>query len=495
MKEYSPKRRTAVVFTGTGVSGAYHAGVLRALDESGTKIDLVVGSGAGCVAAAFAAVAGGGRLYGPQGFWDDAGWSSFYRLRPALRTAVLLLAMSFGVFLLPLLLAILAGLLFPVGLLLDLVAPATAAALFAWLQALPTVLRTPYLAALSVPVFALSVTAVVAVGWAFVRRRRRFAEAFESPLDAVPGRTRLTRLLWEVARGSAISPAPPSQEELGRRYVALLAENLGQPGFRELILRTADLDLGAALPFVVLQEPHREAFSVARARGQRSRTGGLPGAVDLTAAGAEGLFFEAVATGILPPLATPLARVAFPRGGVFPGETHRLTDATLAAGSGLAEALEAGAEQVILVAGVPEEPATPGRRRGPGAVADALLALQERAALQNDVVTSETVIRMVETLGHRTPDGGRGWQDPATGRVWRDFSLYVVRPDRRSIGALELDGGLDPATEVIETPEDLAERGFRDAYRLFVEPVVGAPAPEPRRRQPVETEEGEPIEL
>ena len=175
--------------------------------------------------------------------------------------------MSFGVFLLPLVLAILAGLLFPLGLLLDLVAPATAASLFAWLQALPSVLRTPYLAALSVPVFALSVTAVVAVGWAFVRRRRRFAEAFESPLDAVPGRTRLSRLLWEVARGSAISPAPPSREELGRRYVALLAENLGQPGFRELILRTADLDLGAALPFVVLQEPHREAFAAARARG------------------------------------------------------------------------------------------------------------------------------------------------------------------------------------------------------------------------------------
>ena len=66
MKEYSPKRRTAVVFTGTGVSGAYHAGVLRALDESGTKIDLVVGSGAGCVAAAFAAVAGTGQSANPS---------------------------------------------------------------------------------------------------------------------------------------------------------------------------------------------------------------------------------------------------------------------------------------------------------------------------------------------------------------------------------------------------------------------------------------------
>lgn len=495
MKEYSPKRRTAVVFTGTGVSGAYHAGVLRALDESGVKIDLVVGSGAGCVTAAFAAVAGGPRLYGPQGFWDEAGWSSFYRLRPALRAAVLLLAMSFGVFLLPLALALLAGLLFPLGLLLDLIAPAAAESLFAWLHTLPALLRTPYLAALSVPVFALSVTAVVAVAVAFARRRRRFAEAFESPLDAGPGRGRLSRLLWEVARGSAISTDAPSQEELGRRYVALLAENLGQPGFRELVLRAADLELGASLPFVVLQEPHRGAFAAARARDARTRGGGPAGAIDLAAPGYDSLFFDAVMTGLLPPLATPLVRVSFPKGGPFPGETHRLTDATLAPGSGLAEALESGAEQVILVSAVPEAAATPSRRRGLGATADALLALQERGAVERDVATAETVSRMVETLGHRTPDGGRGWQDPANGRVWRDFALYVIRPERRSVGALEMDGSQDPATEVVETPEDLAERGFRDAYRLFVEPVVGAPAPEPRRRQPVETEEGEPIEL
>ena len=249
MKEYSPKRRTAVVFTGTGVSGAYHAGVLRALDESGTKIDLVVGSGAGCVAAAFAAVAGGARLYGPEGFWDEAGWASFYRLRPALRAAVLLLAMSFGVFLLPLGLALLAGLLFPVGLLLDLVAPSAAAVpvRVAAHAAVPPAHALPGRAVRA------RVRAVASPRWwrwpsRSCGRRRRFAEAFESPLDAAPGRRRLSRLLWEVARGSAISADAPSREELGSRYVALLAENLGQPGFRELILRAADLELGGALP-------------------------------------------------------------------------------------------------------------------------------------------------------------------------------------------------------------------------------------------------------
>ena len=38
---YSPELRTAVVFTGTGTAGAYHAGVLRALHEAGVKIDVV----------------------------------------------------------------------------------------------------------------------------------------------------------------------------------------------------------------------------------------------------------------------------------------------------------------------------------------------------------------------------------------------------------------------------------------------------------------------
>ena len=82
MRDYSPKRRTALVFTGSGSTGAYHAGVLRALDESGVKIDLVVGSGIGAVSAAYAAIGGGPRLYGEGGFWEGVRWGSFYRLRP-----------------------------------------------------------------------------------------------------------------------------------------------------------------------------------------------------------------------------------------------------------------------------------------------------------------------------------------------------------------------------------------------------------------------------
>src|SRR5512146_1942132 len=106
MKEYSPKRRTALVFSGSGATGAYHAGVLKALDESGVKIDLVVGSGIGVVAAAYAAVTGGAKLYGPGGFWSGVRWGSFYRLRPVVRLALALVGVSLGIFAAPVLLGL-----------------------------------------------------------------------------------------------------------------------------------------------------------------------------------------------------------------------------------------------------------------------------------------------------------------------------------------------------------------------------------------------------
>jgi hypothetical protein len=493
MREYSPKRRTALVLAGSGTAGAYHAGVVKALDESGVKIDLVVGSGIGAVAAAFAAVAGSAKLYGKGGFWDGASWSSFYRLRLAVRTPLLLLGASFGVFLLPLLLALGVGLFFPLVLIVDMMSPGLPSRVFGDLWAAPAVLRGPYLAALAAPIFALSVLMVAFLIRLAVRERRRYAEAFESVLDAGPGEARLRRGLWEIARGPALSTSPSSEADLGRRYVALASENLGQPGFRELIVRAADLDTGAALPFLLLQDEHRAAFATARSRGSRARPDTLSGAVDLRAPGYAELFFDAVVTGLLPPLGPPVRRVAFPRGGVYAGEVHRLADGTLAAGCGISEAVAAGAEQVIVVSAAPEAAGLPQRRRGVRAIADAVLAALERQSVEQDVATAERMNRMVETLGHRT-EAGRAWQDPATGQMVHDFALYVIRPERRTLGPLELDGARDPATEVVELPSDLLDLGYRDAYRLFVEPVVGA-VPEPRRPAAVESEEGQPVEL
>ena len=76
-----------------------------------------------------------------------------------------------------------------------------------------------------------------------------------------------------------------------------------------------------------------------------------------------------------------MRRVSFPKGGLYGGQTHRLADATLASGTGITEALHAGAEQVILVTPVSEDPDPPARRRGPRAHADGAIALLDGRAL------------------------------------------------------------------------------------------------------------------
>src|SRR2546427_8149657 len=76
---YSPQLRTALVLTGTGTAGAYHAGVLRALHEAGVKLDVVAGRGIGVVGALFAAIDGAQRLWEEKGFWRTPELRALYR--------------------------------------------------------------------------------------------------------------------------------------------------------------------------------------------------------------------------------------------------------------------------------------------------------------------------------------------------------------------------------------------------------------------------------
>ncbi len=78
MAQYSPERRTALVLCGTGVHGAYHAGVLRALQEAGVKIDIMAGQGVGAASAAVAAIDGATRLFDADGIWRSAEIRSLY---------------------------------------------------------------------------------------------------------------------------------------------------------------------------------------------------------------------------------------------------------------------------------------------------------------------------------------------------------------------------------------------------------------------------------
>src|SRR5687767_15660657 len=99
---YAPQLRSALVLTGTGTAGAYHAGVLRALHEAGVKLDVVAGRGIGVVGALFAAIDGAQRLWEENGFWRKPELRSLYDWRVAARVIVWALMISTAIVAIPL---------------------------------------------------------------------------------------------------------------------------------------------------------------------------------------------------------------------------------------------------------------------------------------------------------------------------------------------------------------------------------------------------------
>ena len=65
--------------------------------------------------------------------------------------------------------------------------------------------------------------------------------------------------LWQLFRGP-VGGEGAVASELSRRYTELLFENLGQPGFRELIVATLDLETRGDLVFAALREERRAAI-------------------------------------------------------------------------------------------------------------------------------------------------------------------------------------------------------------------------------------------
>jgi hypothetical protein len=113
---YSPERPTALVLSGTGADGAYHAGVLRALQEAGVKIDLAGGRGMGAASAVFAAV--DGHPWERTGPWCTSQTRRLYRWAWPLRLMGWSLAASAVVLISPVLFLAVALVVYPVGALL-----------------------------------------------------------------------------------------------------------------------------------------------------------------------------------------------------------------------------------------------------------------------------------------------------------------------------------------------------------------------------------------
>ena len=262
---YSPQRRTALILTGTGTAGAYHAGVLRALHEAGVKLDIVAGRGIGSIGALFAAVDGAQRLWDEKGFWRVAAVRRLYQWRPVLRLTVAALFVAVALVAVPLVVMAAGLVVFPIDFVLKMVGVSAASGLvpryldLAETAFAPTALPT-WLPRLVLIVFGLAGITAAAAGWIERSRRRHRGSVWwrfvRAPLSTATAVNHCWAVMWDLVRGAAVLEQP-TPDDLGRRYGELLADNLGQPGFRELLIAVHDVDAHRDLIFALVGEARR----------------------------------------------------------------------------------------------------------------------------------------------------------------------------------------------------------------------------------------------
>jgi hypothetical protein len=455
---YSPRLRTAVLFTGTGTAGAYHAGALRALAEAGVKIDVLAGHGAGTMAALCGAIDGGGRLWEAGGPWTSDRVARAYQWRWGLRFAAWGLAAAALLLLFPVVVLVLAAAASAAATLSALAnLPAVAERLVLWYRhalewlfappVLPTVLPRAVLLVVLVVVIALS-SAAVAGAWR-ERTRRRWRGAFwwrllGAPMTSAEPAGVLVDTLWRLVHGASNEPRPAPQE-IGRRYVDILTDNLGQPGFRELLIAVHDVDARRDLVGAVLPASSRGGFEARRPWDGAPREAT---AIDFTGP-QRNLLVDFVVAALRLPLANAPHVVEFPPDSYWRGEAHGLVDRPELAVRLVDEIAGLGVEQLVVVS-----PAAPAA--GPHALRARPLDFRARMG---------EVLRSVETAGV---------EDALAAAAPRFSGVFVVRPDHNPIGPFDVAGVYDESSDRRRTVAELLDQGYDDAYRLFIEPAVAA---------------------
>ena len=436
---YSPQFRTALVLTGTGTAGAYHAGVLRALHEAGVKLDVVAGCGVGVVGALFAAIDGAQQLWDEKGFW---------------RAPIVAL---------PLTAAALGLLVFPVDFALKMMGVGGATGLVgAYVriteaafapEALPTWL--PRIVVLILGAAALVVFLTGMAGWRGRRRRGPFWwRIVRPPLSSAEAARHCWRVMWDLVRGAALLKQPPPID-LGRRYRDLLRENLGQPGFRELLLTVHDLDAQRDLVFALVAEPRRRDLvkrPMTEAADERRAE-----VFDLSGEGGDHLV-DVVAGALSVPVATEAQAITFAPEDYWRGETHLVCERPGSVARLLQELGALGVEQAIVVSASPESP-------GPHALSAPRLDGRGRIGEYLRSAEASAVRDAVRMAG------------PQISRV------FMIRPEHNPIGPFDFAGGFDDRSDRRQGLAELLGRGYEDGYRQFIEPVVGASGEQLERRQ------------
>lgn len=457
LSSYAPRFRTAVVLCGAGTAGAYHAGVLRALTDAGVKIDLLAAHGAGIIGALSGAADGGLELSSASGPWMSHRMKQAYRWRLALRIAGWGILAATGLLVAPLSLLILASLAYVAGVVASLANFTTIAeSLIGWYRQsleflfappmLPTIVPRAVVLAVLVVALVLCVAAIRARRGERSRRRAKGAiwwRLIGQPLDSSEPEGVIQDLLWQMTKGASHAP----RADTGRRYVELIMENFGQPGFREVVVAVHDLDARRDLVAAVLAPEWRQSFA-------QRRVGAGPREAEMfdLVEGREhdrGLVVDFVAGGLRLPAASAPHEVTFPDKGYWQGETHRWCDRPELVSRLIDEIARVGVEQVILVSPAPPA-STPHDMRS--------------KALDFRTKMGET-LRSVETAS---------FQDAWAIAANRFSGVFTIRPTHNPIGPFDVDGVYDESSDRQRTLAELIQLGHDDAYRQFIEPVVAA---------------------
>jgi predicted acylesterase/phospholipase RssA len=467
---YSPHLRTAVLLSGNGTGGAYHAGVLRALHEAGIKIDVMSGRGVGVVCALFAAIDAGGKTWEDGGVWRRRPAPRIYQWRPPLQWAAVFALAAVAVLAIPLLVLATALVAYPLSFLVQMVsvdAGFRLAAAYADMvryafapAVLPTIVPRLITLCLAIAFLVLAVSAIrlsAVARWthpSFGETRRSrgdggkadrrghrdrgrwWARIIGAPWSPEPGLRHFRASLWQLFRGPT-TVKEPTPSDLSRRYSELLFENLGQPGFRELIVTTLDMETRGDLVFAAIGDARRQAYF------QRGR-GDL---IDLSGVGRSQVL-DALAAAICLPVLTEPHVIAFSPESYWKGESHRTCDRIDAVPRLLEELTAAGVEQVIVVC--PDSD-----RSGPHRLSKPSGSLRSRVAEQL-AAAETTVIR-----------------DAVTAHKKRFKGLFLIQPIHNPIGPLDFEGTYDERSDRHQSLGELIDRGYEDAYRQFIEPVVG----------------------
>jgi predicted acylesterase/phospholipase RssA len=449
---YSPLRRTALVFTGVGTAGAYHAGVLRAFHETAVKVDVVAGRGIGAVSAMFAAVDGGSRLWEPNGFWRASGVGGLYPWHPVVRGLGAIMLVAAGLVMLPLAFMVLGLAVFPLDFVLTMVGVSRGGLTGGYLRlaeaafspdGLPTWLPRVVVLVLLAFCAAAAVTAYARTGGATARHGRgtRWWRLVPQPLSAAPAVTYCWSALWDLIGGAA-NLRQPVPQELARRYAEMLSDNIGQPGFRELALTVYDLDARQDVFSAVVADSRRQDLLPI----EEDDPTGRGSIVDLCGVARDHLV-DVVAASLCVPLVTEPRPIRFASDSFWRGETHRLVDRPGSLVRLLEGLIALHVEQVVVVSATAE-------MRGPHELARPRLDGRGRLGEWTDAAEVAAV------------------RDALSGVRASGVRVFVVRPSHNPVGAFDVRGGFDDRSDRRHSLTELVALGYEDACRQFIEPVV-----------------------